>query len=71
MVEDISNEKRVQVDARRATWTQTSPTGCCRPSAREEILGGTESMATVLFSDVRSFTTHRGAARAARHGRAC
>ncbi len=56
MIEDISNEKRVRSTLSRYMDTDLADR-LLSADAREEILGGTESVATVLFSDVRSFTT--------------
>ena len=55
MIEDIS-EREARASRRwRATWIPSSPTSCVRGG--EEILGGKSVEATVLFSDIRSFTT--------------
>jgi len=56
MIEDISNEKRVKSTLSRYMDPDLADR-LLSADAREEILGGTESLATVLFSDVRSFTT--------------
>jgi adenylate cyclase len=56
MIEDISNEKRVRSTLSRYMDTDLADR-LLSADARDEILGGTESVATVLFSDVRSFTT--------------
>ena len=56
MIEDISTEKRVKSTLSRYMDPELADR-LLSADAREEILGGTESVATVLFSDVRSFTT--------------
>ncbi len=56
MIEDISSEKRVKSTLSRYMDPDLADR-LLSADAREEILGGTESVATVLFSDVRSFTT--------------
>jgi adenylate cyclase len=55
MIEDISNEKRVR--STLARYMDPDLADRLLTSAPEELLGGTESVATVLFSDVRGFTT--------------
>lgn len=54
LIEDISTEKRV-----RATMSRYVDPALANKlmEAGEEVLGGQTSVATVLFSDVRSFTT--------------
>jgi len=56
MIEDISNEKRVKSTLSRYMDPDLADR-LLSDDAQAEILGGTESVATVLFSDVRSFTT--------------
>src|SRR5581483_5104744 len=56
MIEDISNEKRVKSTLSRYMDPDLADR-LLSADAQAEILGGTESVATVLFSDVRSFTT--------------
>jgi adenylate cyclase len=55
MIEDISNEKRVR--STLARYMDPDLADRLLESGSEELLGGTESIATVLFSDVRGFTT--------------
>jgi adenylate cyclase len=55
MIEDISNEKRVRSTLSR--YMDPDLADRLLASGPEELLGGTESIATVLFSDVRGFTT--------------
>ena len=54
MIEDISSEKRM-----KSTMSRYMDTGIAEQmlAAGEDVMGGTESVCTVLFSDVRSFTT--------------
>jgi adenylate cyclase len=56
MIEDITGEKRVRSTLSRYMDPDLADR-LLSADAREAILGGTESVATVLFSDVRSFTT--------------
>jgi adenylate cyclase len=56
MIEDISTEKRVKSTLSRYMDPDLADR-LLSADTREEILGGTESVASVLFSDVRSFTT--------------
>ena len=55
MIEDISSEKRVKSTLSR--YMDPDLADRLLASGPEEVLGGTESIATVLFSDIRSFTT--------------
>ena len=54
MIEDISSEKRM-----KSTMSRYMDPGIAEQmlAAGENVMGGTESVCTVLFSDVRSFTT--------------
>ena len=55
MIEDISSEKRM-----KSTMSRYMDPGLADQlldSSEEDIMGGKESVGTVLFSDVRSFTT--------------
>ncbi|HTM51086.1 MAG TPA: GAF domain-containing protein [Bryobacteraceae bacterium] len=54
MIEDISNEKRM-----KSTMSRYMDSAIADQllAAGEEVLGGTSLTATVLFSDIRSFTT--------------
>jgi adenylate cyclase len=56
MVEDISNEKRVKSTLARYMDPDLADR-LLAAGTQEDMLGGNESVATVLFSDVRSFTT--------------
>jgi adenylate cyclase len=56
MIEDISTEKRVKSTLSRYMDAEIADR-LLSADAREAVLGGTESVATVLFTDIRSFTT--------------
>jgi adenylate cyclase len=56
MLEDISGEKRVRSTLARYMDPDLADRLLAAGSG-EEVLGGNESVATVLFSDIRSFTT--------------
>jgi adenylate cyclase len=56
MIEDISNEKRVKSTLARYMDPDLADR-LLAAGTQEEVLGGNESVATVLFSDIRSFTT--------------
>src|SRR2546421_1885205 len=55
MIEDISNEKRVK--STLARYMDPDLADRLLAAGKDEVLGGNESVATVLFSDIRSFTT--------------
>ena len=56
MIEDISNEKRVKTTLARYMDPDLADR-LLAAGSQEDVLGGNESVATVLFSDIRSFTT--------------
>ena len=56
MIEDISSEKRVTSTLSRYMDPDLADQ-LLAAGAREEILGGRSPCATVLFSDIRGFTT--------------
>ncbi len=56
MLEDISNEKRMKSTMSRY-MDPTLADQLLDEKSQEEIMGGKQSIGTVLFSDVRSFTT--------------
>ena len=56
MLEDISSEKRVKSTLARYMDPDLADR-LLAASSQEDVLGGNESLATVLFSDIRSFTT--------------
>ncbi len=56
IVEDISNEKRVKSTLARYMDPDLADR-LLAAGSQDDVLGGNESVATVLFSDIRSFTT--------------
>ena len=69
MLEDISNEKRVQ--STLARYMDPDLADRLLAAGSEELLGGNESIATVLFSDIRGFTTLAEQLGPQPDGRAC
>jgi adenylate cyclase len=57
MVEDISSEKRMKSTMSRYMDPELADQLMATGSSNEDIMGGKQSVGTVLFSDVRSFTT--------------
>ncbi len=69
MIEDISGEKRM-----KSTMSRYMDPGIADQLLRraaQELLGGKSVAATVLFSDIRSFTTHHRGARRRRARSRC
>jgi len=56
MIEDISNEKRVKSTLARYMDPDLADR-LLAAGSQDDVLGGNESVATVLFTDVRNFTT--------------
>ena len=56
MIEDISNEKRVKSTLARYMDPDLADR-LLAAGSQDDVLGGNESIATVLFTDVRNFTT--------------
>jgi adenylate cyclase len=56
MIEDISNEKRVKSTLARYMDPDLADR-LLAAGSQDDVLGGNESVATVLFTDIRSFTT--------------
>lgn len=57
MIEDISSEKRMKSTMSRYMDPELADQLMTSGASNEEIMGGKQSVGTVLFSDVRSFTT--------------
>ena len=57
MIEDISSEKRMKSTMSRYMDPELADQLMAAGSENEDIMGGKQSVGTVLFSDVRSFTT--------------
>jgi len=57
MIEDISSEKRMKSTMSRYMDPELADQLMASGGSNEEIMGGKQSVGTVLFSDVRSFTT--------------
>jgi adenylate cyclase len=57
MIEDISSEKRMKSTMSRYMDPELADQLMASGSSNEDIMGGKQSVGTVLFSDVRSFTT--------------
>ena len=57
MIEDISSEKRMKSTMSRYMDPELADQLMTSGSSNEDIMGGKQSVGTVLFSDVRSFTT--------------
>jgi adenylate cyclase len=57
MIEDISSEKRMKSTMSRYMDPELADQLMASGGSSEDIMGGKQSVGTVLFSDVRSFTT--------------
>ena len=57
MIEDISSEKRMKSTMSRYADPELADQLMATSGENEDIMGGKQSVGTVLFSDVRSFTT--------------
>ena len=57
MVEDISSEKRMKSTMSRYMDPELADQLMTADGSNEDVMGGKQSVGTVLFSDVRSFTT--------------
>ena len=57
MIEDISSEKRMKSTMSRYMDPELADQLMATSGENEDIMGGKQSVGTVLFSDVRSFTT--------------
>ena len=57
MIEDISSEKRMKSTMSRYMDPELADQLMATGAENEDIMGGKQSVGTVLFSDVRSFTT--------------
>ena len=57
MIEDISSEKRMKSTMSRYMDPELADQLMASGGSNEDIMGGKQSVGTVLFSDVRSFTT--------------
>ena len=57
MIEDISSEKRMKSTMSRYMDPELADQLMAAGGSNEDIMGGKQSVGTVLFSDVRSFTT--------------
>ena len=57
MIEDISSEKRMKSTMSRYMDPELADQLMTADGSNEDVMGGKQSVGTVLFSDVRSFTT--------------